>query len=175
MFLDSKGWCYSSSHGKKATNKEFTEYGAKVEKGDIVGAYLDYAEDNVTIQFTKNGEAQGEAFVFPAADLEGEALFPHICARNVRFQVNFGKVKDGKEKEPLKPCEAIEGYTQVIIQGLLSSLFTSRGGGSPDIRISSETVEQFMRASNEQTFFRTFSLKNARRPDIRPNQYLVQP
>jgi len=110
---DCKGWCYSSSHGKKATNKEFTEYGAKIEKGDIVGAYLDYAEDNVTIQFTKNGEAQGEAFVFPAADLEGEALFPHICARNVRFQVNFGKVKDGKEREPLKPCEAIEGYTQI--------------------------------------------------------------
>lgn len=56
--LDDKSWCYSSAEGKKASNKEFLEYGAKFERGDVVGAYLDMGEEMVTMIFTKNGETQ---------------------------------------------------------------------------------------------------------------------
>ena len=55
---DDKSWCYSSVEGKKAHNKEFVEYGAKLEKTDVVGAYLDMGETDVTITFTRNGETQ---------------------------------------------------------------------------------------------------------------------
>ncbi|XP_023345250.1 heterogeneous nuclear ribonucleoprotein U-like protein 1 [Eurytemora carolleeae] len=106
-----KSWCYSSAEGKKASNKEFLEYGAKFERGDVVGAYLDMGEEMVTMIFTKNGETQGEAYSFPRAELGGEALFPHILTRNVKFECNFGKKKDGTELAPLK--EALEGYTQI--------------------------------------------------------------
>ena len=56
--LDDKSWGYSSVEGKKVHNKEFVEYGAKLEKTDVVGAYLDMGETDVTITFTRNGETQ---------------------------------------------------------------------------------------------------------------------
>jgi len=110
---DTLSWCYSSSEGKKAVNKEFTEYGTGAVKGDVIGAFLDMGEETVTMTFTKNGESMGEAFSFPRADLGGEALFPHILTRNVKFTANFGKDKDGKETPAAK--EALEGYTQIAM------------------------------------------------------------
>jgi len=110
---DTLSWCYSSAEGKKANNKEFAEYGAKFEKGDVIGAFLEMGDDTVTMTFTKNGEAQGEAFSFPRATLGGEALFPHIMSRNIKFVANFGKDKDGKETPALK--EALEGYSQIAL------------------------------------------------------------
>jgi len=111
-------WCYSSAEGKKAHDKVFEEYGAKFEKGDVIGAYLDMGEDTVTMTFTKNGESQGEAYSFPRSQLGGEALFPHILSRNCKFTCNFGKNKDGKETpilKELKESPSLEGYTQIAL------------------------------------------------------------
>eukprot|EP00088_Acartia_fossae_P054648 TRINITY_DN6298_c0_g2_i13.p1 TRINITY_DN6298_c0_g2~~TRINITY_DN6298_c0_g2_i13.p1 ORF type:complete len:705 (-),score=257.78 TRINITY_DN6298_c0_g2_i13:235-2349(-) len=111
---DDISWGYSSAEGKKAHNGEFEEYGAKVsERGDVIGAYLDMEGSEVVMSFTKNGVSQGEAFRFPKSDLKGEALFPHILSRNVKFTAVFGKDKDLKEVDPVKPCEDLEGYTQI--------------------------------------------------------------
>jgi len=106
---NASSWCYSSV-GKKATNSVFEEYGVKIEKGDVFGAALDMEGDDVVMSFTKNGEDQGEAFKFPKADLNGQALFPAILTRNTKFTAVFGKDKDGKEVEASKP---IEGFTQI--------------------------------------------------------------
>lgn len=104
-------WCYSGAKGQKATNKMFEDYGAALEKNDVVGAFLDMDGPNVTMTFTKNGESQGEAFSFPKSELGGQALFPAFLTRNVKVQMAFGKNKEGEEKEPLKT--ALEGYTQI--------------------------------------------------------------
>jgi len=106
---NASSWCYSSA-GKKATNSVFEEYGVKIEKGDVFGAALDMEGDDVVMSFTKNGEEQGEAFKFAKADLNGQALFPAILTRNIKFTAVFGKDKDGKEVEASKP---IEGFTQI--------------------------------------------------------------
>jgi heterogeneous nuclear ribonucleoprotein U-like protein 1 len=104
---DDKSWCYSSAEGKMAHMKTFEEYGEKFTKGDVVGAYIDFEGDEVSLTFTKNGEDQGDAFQIPKAELNGEALFPHIMARNVKFDVNFGLDKEDKVVEDLK--EKLDG------------------------------------------------------------------
>merc|ERR1712107_754777 len=104
---DEKSWCYSSAEGKMAHMKTFEEYGEKFTKGDVVGAYIDFEGDEVSLTFTKNGEDQGDAFQIPKAELDGEALFPHIMARNVKFDVNFGMDKEDKAVEDWK--EKLDG------------------------------------------------------------------
>jgi len=105
---DDKSWSYTSATGKMVTNKAFEEYGEKFEKGDIIGAFLDLDGDEISMTFTKNGEDQGDAFQIPKADLGGKALFPHVLAKNVKFEVNFGVSKDAAE--PVEAWkEALEG------------------------------------------------------------------
>jgi len=128
---DCMSWAYSSAEGKKAHNTLFEEFGAKAEKNDVIAACLDMSGQNVVMTFTKNGETLGEAFSFPKSQLQGEALFPHILSRNVKFSVVFGKDKDEKEKDPLHP--AMEGYTQI---GKLDTAQLVRG--SPGIKTREE-------------------------------------
>ena len=104
---DDQSWCYSSAEGKMAHMKTFEEYGEKFTKGDVVGAYIDFEGDEVSLTFTKNGEDQGDAFQIPKADLNGLPLFPHIMARNVKFDVNFGLDKEDKALEDWK--EKLDG------------------------------------------------------------------
>ena len=42
--------------------KTFEEYGEKFSKDDVVGAYIDFEGEEVSLTFTKNGEDQGDAF-----------------------------------------------------------------------------------------------------------------
>jgi len=102
-----KSWCYSSAEGKMAHNKVFDEYGEKFAKDDVIGAFIDFEGDEISMTFTKNGEDQGDAFQIPKADLGESPLFPHIMSRNVNFQVNFGLAKDGTKTEDWK--EKLEG------------------------------------------------------------------
>lgn len=102
-----QSWCYSSSEGKMAHDKKFEDYGEKFGKGDVIGAFLDFGEEEISMTFTKNGEDQGDAFQIPRADFPaGAALFPHVLTKNVKMEVNFGKDKAGAEtadwKEPLE-------------------------------------------------------------------------
>jgi len=104
---DDKSWGYTSATGKMVTNKVFEEYGEKFEKGDIIGAFLDIEGDEVSMTFTKNGEDQGDAFQIPKSDLGDTALFPHILAKNVKFEVNFGMSGTFEPIDAWK--EALEG------------------------------------------------------------------
>merc|ERR1719507_1161394 len=104
---DSQSWCYSSAEGKMAHMKTFEEYGEKFTKGDVIGAYIDFEGEEVSLTFTKNGEDQGDAFQIPKAELNGQALFPHVMARNVKFDVNFGLDKEDKAMEDWK--EKLDG------------------------------------------------------------------
>jgi len=106
-------WCYSSE-AKKVHNSTFEEFGAKVEKGDVIGAYLDSEGDEIVMTFTKNGETQGEAFKIAKSSLNGQALFPSILSRNVKYTAVFGK-EIGKEKELVEvaPSHEMEGYKQI--------------------------------------------------------------
>eukprot|EP00096_Caligus_rogercresseyi_P005787 TRINITY_DN217_c0_g1_i4.p1 TRINITY_DN217_c0_g1~~TRINITY_DN217_c0_g1_i4.p1 ORF type:complete len:524 (+),score=158.84 TRINITY_DN217_c0_g1_i4:154-1572(+) len=94
--------------GKKGTDSVFEDYGETFTKDDIMGAYLDMSSDEVKITFTKNETTLETAFTFPKAELEGKALFPHVSTRNIRFEVNFGKSKDGTAVEPMVPL--LPGY-----------------------------------------------------------------
>ena len=92
--------------------KTFEEYGEKFTKGDVVGAYIDFEGDEVSLTFTKNGEDQGDAFQISKDDLGEAALFPHIMTRNVKFEVNFGIDKAAADKESWKEALAAE-YVKV--------------------------------------------------------------
>ena len=84
-------WAYSSAQGKKMNSTKYENYGDKFVKGDIIGAFLDFGEEEVCMTFTKNGEDQGDAFQIKLEDFPSDTLiFPHILSRNVKFQVNFG-------------------------------------------------------------------------------------
>jgi len=109
---DSLSWCYSSCEGKMANNKKFEDYGEKFQKGDVIGAFLDFTQGEINVTFTKNGEDQGDAFQISKEDLGEAALFPHIMTRNVKFEVNFGIDKAAADKENWKDALATE-YVKV--------------------------------------------------------------
>ena len=109
---DSLSWCYSSCEGKMANNKKFEDYGEKFQKGDVIGAFLDFTQGEINVTFTKNGEDQGDAFQISKEDLGEAALFPHIMTRNVKFEVNFGIDKAAADKENWKDALAAE-YVKV--------------------------------------------------------------
>jgi len=81
----------------------FDAFGEKWGKGDVVGIYLTFEDDKVVFGFSLNGEDQGDAFEIPKDDLEGKALFPHILAKNVKFEVNFGLAASFAPTDAWKP------------------------------------------------------------------------
>jgi len=109
---DSLSWCYSSCEGKMANNKNFEDYGEKFQKGDVIGAFLDFTQSEINVTFTKNGEDQGDAFQISKEDLGETALFPHVMTRNVKFEVNFGIDKAAADKEGWKEALSAE-YVKV--------------------------------------------------------------
>ena len=109
---DNKSWCYSACEGKMAHDKKFDEYGEKFAKGDVIGAFIDFSQNEINLTFTKNGEDQGDAFQISQEDLGADALFPHIATRNVKFEVNFGIDKAAADKENWKDPLA-EEYVKV--------------------------------------------------------------
>ena len=124
---DDLSWCYSSAEGKMAHMKTFEEYGEKFEKGDVIGAFIDFTQDEINVTFSKNGEDQGDAFQIAKSELAGKSLFPHIMSRNVKFEVNFGVDKEEAAKENWK--DALDAdYVKV---GAVEA--EKREGGSPRI------------------------------------------
>lgn len=114
-------FCYAGS-AKKGADSKFEEYGATFTKDDVVGAFLDLSGDEAVISFSKNGESQGEAFRVAKADLGGNALFPHVSARNTRFVVNFGRavVADEDQEQAFAPIEddyEFAGRAEGMIRG----------------------------------------------------------
>ena len=75
--------------------------------------------------FTKNGEDQGDAFQIPKSNIGDAALFPHILAKNVKFEVNFGMSGTFEPIDAWK--EALEGgYLKVaeVVPESRVSVFT---------------------------------------------------
>ena len=107
-----KSWCYSACEGKMANNNKFEDYGEKFTKGDVIGAFIDFSQNEINVTFTKNGEDQGDAFQITKEELGSSALFPHIMTRNVKFEVNFGIDKEAADKENWKEALA-EEYVKV--------------------------------------------------------------
>ena len=101
--------CFSGS-GKKGKNSVFEEYGQSFAKDDVVASMIEFTRSEVIMSFAKNGENLGEAFRFPKSELAGKPFFPHVSSRNVKFDANFGKNKDGSDKEP---WHAQAGFTFV--------------------------------------------------------------
>ena len=102
-----ESWCYSACEGKSAHNNQFGDYGEKFTKGDVIGAFIDFTQDEINITYSRNGEDLGDAFQISKEDLAGQALFPHIMTRNVKFEVNFGIDKEAADKENWKePIDA---------------------------------------------------------------------
>uniref|UniRef100_A0A182QUT2 B30.2/SPRY domain-containing protein n=1 Tax=Anopheles farauti TaxID=69004 RepID=A0A182QUT2_9DIPT len=84
-----------ASCGKKVVGGKFEPYGVTYGKNDVVGVYLEIAGSQCRVQFTVNRVRQGDAFEFDKEGLAGQALFPHVYAKNLSFKVNFGTVADG--------------------------------------------------------------------------------
>merc|ERR1719410_3209257 len=95
-----------------ASDKKFEDYGEKFTKGDVVGAFIDFSQNEINVTFTKNGEDQGDAFQISKEELGSGSLFPHIMTRNVKFEVNFGIDKEAADKENWKEPLA-EEYVKV--------------------------------------------------------------
>lgn len=96
-----------SSTGSKGTDSTFTDYGTEYKINDVVGVYLDLDSTPCKIEYTVNNVKQGTAFEFNKVDLEGKALYPHVCSKNIAFKVNFGQLgrsllNDRQKPEKLK-------------------------------------------------------------------------
>ncbi|XP_018015790.1 heterogeneous nuclear ribonucleoprotein U-like protein 1 isoform X2 [Hyalella azteca] len=115
------GWGYGGT-GKISTDLKFKDYGEPFKAGDIVGAYLDLDSEPMVMSFTVNGKHQGIAYEIPRADLNGQALFPHILTKNTEFKVNFGT------EEPAHT--PLEGYTIAGLVPLANRIQASQGPSS---------------------------------------------
>lgn len=100
-----------ASTGSKATDNTFAEYGAKYNVNDVVGVYLDLDSTPCKIEYAVNNVKQGTAFEFQKSELEGKALYPHVCSKNIAYKVNFGQLErsllnDRQKvvKQPKKPA-----------------------------------------------------------------------
>lgn len=95
------------SDGQKGTDCTFSEYGAVYKVNDVIGVYLDLESSPCKIEYTLNGASQGVAFEFDVADLNGQALFPHVYSKNIAFKVNFGQLERSllNDRQPEKAKE----------------------------------------------------------------------
>lgn len=92
-----------ASTGSKGTDSTFTDYGTEYKTNDVVGVYLDLDSTPCKIEYTINNVKQGIAFEFQKNDLEGKALYPHVCSKNIAFKVNFGQLERSLLHDRQKP------------------------------------------------------------------------
>lgn len=92
-----------ASTGSKGTDSTFTDYGTEYKINDVVGVYLDLNSSPCQIEYTVNNVKQGIAFEFQKVELEGKALYPHVCSRNIAYKVNFGQLERSLLNDRLKP------------------------------------------------------------------------
>lgn len=102
-----------TSTGSKGTNSTFTEYGTEYKINDVVGVYLDLDSIPCRIEYTVNNVKQGTAFEFKKDELEGKALFPHICTKNIAFKVNFGQLERSLLNDRQKPKKFKKGNKEI--------------------------------------------------------------
>ena len=76
--------------GKCSVNNKFFDYGEPYSCNDIITCYLDLDASPKAIFFAKNGKYMNVAFRL-GPELHGQALYPHVTVKNMRFTANFGK------------------------------------------------------------------------------------
>eukprot|EP00941_MAST-03F_sp_MAST-3F-sp1_P001199 g1199.t1 len=82
---DKHGFGYGGT-AKKATQKNFQDYGEVYDAGDVITCYLDM--DSGEISFSRNGKWLGVAFSLPKK-FKGP-VYPALCLKNAEISVNFG-------------------------------------------------------------------------------------
>lgn len=82
---DEQSFAYCST-GDILTCNTFTKYGEGYGPGDAIGCMIDL--DALTISFSKNGKATGEAVKIPE-NLKGKVFMPHIVIKNTMARFNF--------------------------------------------------------------------------------------
>jgi heterogeneous nuclear ribonucleoprotein U-like protein 1 len=103
------GYC---SNGKKCCNKLFEDYGESFDKGDSIGIYFDYKNDNkhLQISFSKNGIDLGVAFDLKLNELllstSTSFFYPHVLSKNIVFEMNFGQRVSLIGDEPFAPIKS---------------------------------------------------------------------
>ncbi|KAL5290459.1 DDX1 family protein [Megaselia abdita] len=73
--------------GKKSNNSNFTDYGERFGKNDVIGCAIDF--DNMKVKFFKNGKDLGEAFMIPS-NMKNESFYPACVLKNAELSFNFG-------------------------------------------------------------------------------------
>jgi len=89
--MDSEGYGYENN-GYKYHQGEEREYGESYKEGDVIRCCIDLQE-TFTISYYKNGISLGRAFSVPE-ERKKEGFYPHICIRNMAFEVNFGQQEE---------------------------------------------------------------------------------
>lgn len=85
---DKFSWGYGGS-GKSSTDSKFRHYGKPFGAGDVITCFVDLETVPKAMFFALNGTYLGVAFRF-TNELDGKVLYPHICVKNVKYEVNFG-------------------------------------------------------------------------------------
>ncbi|XP_063168300.1 heterogeneous nuclear ribonucleoprotein U-like protein 1 [Candoia aspera] len=81
--------------GKKSTNCKFENYGESFTENDVITCLVDFeCGDDVEMSFMKNGKWLGVAYRLRKEILGGQALFPHVLAKNCAIEFNFGQRED---------------------------------------------------------------------------------
>ncbi|KAL7980991.1 hypothetical protein Chor_005225 [Crotalus horridus] len=80
---------------KKSSNCKFENYGETFTENDVITCLVDFeCGDNVEMSFMKNGKWLGVAYQLRKENLGGQALFPHVLAKNCAIEFNFGQRED---------------------------------------------------------------------------------
>lgn len=83
-------FAYESS-GKFVMNKNYEDFGKLFTVGDVIGAYLDIDDENISVSYTVNGELQAVTRVINKSEFPDDfVLFPHVLSRNFAFELNLG-------------------------------------------------------------------------------------
>ncbi|XP_034293948.1 heterogeneous nuclear ribonucleoprotein U-like protein 1 isoform X1 [Pantherophis guttatus] len=81
--------------GKKSTSSKFENYGETFSENDVITCLVDFeCGDDVEMSFMKNGKWLGMAYRLRKENLGGQALFPHVLAKNCAIEFNFGQRED---------------------------------------------------------------------------------
>lgn len=146
---DKHSFAYAST-GSKGTDSAFTDYGTEYKINDVVGVYLDLDSNPCTIEYTVNNVKQGIAFKFQKEELEGKALYPHVCSRNIAYKVNFGQLErsllnDRQQPKELKKEEKLStksSETSIVNKELADAKTTDEMDKSVDVEDTGKPVEE---------------------------------
>lgn len=144
---DKHSFAYAST-GSKGTDSAFTDYGTEYKINDVVGVYLDLDSNPCTIEYTVNNVKQGIAFEFQKEELEGKALYPHVCSRNIAYKVNFGQLERSllnDRQQPKKEEEKLStksSETSIVNKELADAKTTDEMDKSVDVEDTGKPVEE---------------------------------